>query len=121
MKEGSMRIRFFLYGCVAGVLLSALLITIFPRLALYAPHIFARDPFLATLSVEFSKGTISFEQFRLISVGESEGLILGKLGKPYDKTSQGKWIYFRDDGWVVTLTFANGRVSFIQDERVFAL
>lgn len=121
MKKDYMRVRFFLYGCVAGVLLSALLITLFPRLALYAPHVFARDRFLASLSVEFSKGAITFEQFRLISIGESEALILGKLGKPYDKTSQGKWIYFRDDGWVVTLTFANGRVSFIQDERVFAL
>ncbi len=63
--------------------------------------------------------TISFEQFRLISIGDSETKILSRLGEPYRLTPNSpNWIYNRDDGFVVTLTIVNGKVFSIRDEKV---
>jgi hypothetical protein len=63
--------------------------------------------------------TITFEQFRMLSTGMSEAEILATAGQPFDRNSQGGWIYFRDDGYVVTLTFVSGKVFRIDDTKIF--
>jgi hypothetical protein len=76
-------------------------------------------------------GQITFEQFRMLSRGMTEGQVLSKLGSPISKTtlsctaekSQGQagstttvvcpilWTYTMPEGWVADLTFIAGRLA----------
>lgn len=81
--------------------------------------------------VEAQAGQISFEQFRMLARGMTEGQVLIKLGQPINKTtlscteerSHGPagstttvvcpvlWTYAMPDGWIADLTFLAGRLT----------
>ena len=84
-------------------------------------------------------GQITFEQFRMLSTGMTEGQVLVKIGAPLSKvtlsctaaseqlSSQGRvttitcpalWTYSMDDGWTGDLTFVSGRLVDIQNTKI---
>lgn len=76
--------------------------------------------FLKTLShlTGLEQGTITYEQFKKLSTGMSEATVLATVREPYDKTTEGQWVYFRNDGYVVTLWFEKGKLRRINDFKV---
>lgn len=76
--------------------------------------------FLKSLSqiTGLEKGTITYGEFKQLSRGMNEAVVLAITREPYDKTPQGRWIYFRDDGYVVTLWFEKGKVHRINEYKV---
>jgi hypothetical protein len=64
------------------------------------------------------RGTITADQFGRLSSGMSEKLVLASAHEPYLKTAKGQWIYIRDDGSVVSLWFAGGKISKIQEVKI---
>jgi len=76
--------------------------------------------FLKTLSkmMELEKGAITYGQFQRLSAGMSETAVLASMSEPYEKTPQGQWVYFRNDGYVVTLAFVKGKLRSINEFKV---
>jgi hypothetical protein len=83
-------------------------------------------------------GDITFEQFRMLSTGMTEGQVLAKIGTPASKatlacmatnerlspqdrvttvTCPSLWTYTMSDGWTADLTFASGRLVDIQNTK----
>jgi len=48
----------------------------------------------------------------------SDSTVLATVREPYDKTTPGRWIYFRNDGYVVTLWFEKGKLRRINEVKV---
>ncbi len=78
--------------------------------------------FLKTLSkmTGLEKGAITYGQFRKLSTGMSETAVLATAREPYDKNTEGRWVYFRDDGSVVTLSFEKGKLRRINEFNVLS-
>jgi len=76
--------------------------------------------FLKSLSqiTGLEKGTITYSQFKQLSPGMSDVTVLVTAREPYDKTTPGRWVYFRDDGYVVTLWFEKGKLRRINEVKV---
>jgi len=77
------------------------------------------------------RGAISFEKFRLLSVGMNEGEVLGIAGEPaytYKLTCDvsitlgascpKRWVFNYDDNWAVELTIIGGRVINVTNYRL---
>ena len=84
-----------------------------------------------TAAAQAQPGQITFEQFRMLTRGWTEGQVLSKLGQPMNRTtlsctgerSQGSagstttvvcpvlWTYTMPDGWTADLTFLAGRLA----------
>jgi hypothetical protein len=77
-----------------------------------------------------SPGDITFEKFRQISSGMTEGEVLRLAGEPADKYNLNcdlsitpvvscpkVWVYYYEDKWVAELTFVSGRVTRINNYR----
>ena len=71
-----------------------------------------------------SPGQITFETFRLISAGMTREEVVKLAGPPTAETYFGcltcsnRWLYNRDDGWLVEVTFSNyGQVARVTSER----
>ena len=84
-------------------------------------------------------GQITFEQFRMLSTGMTEGQVLVKIGAPLSKvtlsctaaseklspqdrvttvTCPALWTYGMGDGWTGDLTFVAGRLVDIQNTKI---
>lgn len=83
------------------------------------------------VAAQAQPGQISFEQFRMLTRGLTEGQVISKLGQPINKTtlsctaekSQGTagstttvvcpqlWTYTMPEGWTADLTFLAGRLT----------
>ena len=83
------------------------------------------------VAAQAQPGLITFEQFRMLSRGWTEGQVISKLGQPINKTtlscigekSQGQagstttvvcpvlWTYTMPEGWAADLTFLAGRLT----------
>ncbi len=76
--------------------------------------------FLQSLSriTGLEKGTITYGQFSQLSPGMSDVTVLATAREPYDKTTPGRWVYFRNDGYVVTLWFEKGKLRRINEVKV---
>jgi len=76
--------------------------------------------FLKSLSqiTGLEKGTITYGQFSQLSPGMSDVTVLATAREPYDKTTPGRWVYFRNDGYVVTLWFEKGKLRRINEVKV---
>ena len=77
------------------------------------------------------QGQIDFQTFRLLSVGMSEGEVLGLAGPPaheYKLTCDfslnflvscpKRWVYSSQDDWIIELTLLRGRLANINNTRV---
>lgn len=83
-------------------------------------------------------GAITFEQFRMLSTGMTEGQVLAKIGAPASQvtlsctatserlspqdrvttvTCPTLWTYTMGDGWTGDLTFTSGRLVDIQNTK----
>jgi hypothetical protein len=69
-------------------------------------------------------GQITFETFRMISTGMTREEVVKLAGPPTAETYRGclhcsmRWIYNRDDGWIVEVTFSEyGQVARVTSER----
>ena len=76
--------------------------------------------FLKSLSqiTGLEKGTITYGQFKQLSTGMSDSTVLATVREPYDKATPGRWVYFRNDGYVVTLWFEKGKLRRINEVKV---
>ena len=76
--------------------------------------------FLKSLSkmTGLEKGAITYGQFRNLSTGMSETAVLATAREPYDRNTEGRWVYFRDDGSVVTLSFEKGKLRRINPDAL---
>jgi hypothetical protein len=84
-------------------------------------------------------GQITFEQFRMLSTGMTEGQVLVKVGAPLSKvtlsctatseklspqdrvttvTCPALWTYSLGDGWTGDLTFLSGRLVDIDNTKI---
>lgn len=70
------------------------------------------------------QGKTDFETFRMISVGMTREEVFTLAGPPTADTYKGclicshRWIYNRDDGWVVEVTFSEfGQVARVTSDR----
>jgi hypothetical protein len=77
------------------------------------------------------RGTIEFEQFRLLSVGMSESEVRGVAGEPASTymlscdlsvtlgiSCPKRWVYNYSDKWVAEVTIAGGRVTEVTNFRL---
>jgi hypothetical protein len=75
-------------------------------------------------------GVITFEKFRQVSSGMTEGEVSGLAGQPADKYNLNcdlsvtpvvscpkVWVYYYEEKWVAELTFVSGRVTKINNYR----
>ena len=74
-------------------------------------------------------GQITFEQFRMLSTGMTEGQVLAKVGPPASRfvtsciltqqmvTCPTIWTYIMADGWTGDLTFSAGRLVDIKNTK----
>ncbi len=83
----------------------------------------------APRSVQRQAGQVSFEQFRMLSTGMTEGQVLAKVGSPASRfvtscivtaqmvTCPTIWTYLLGDGWTADLTFSAGRLTDIRNTK----
>jgi hypothetical protein len=74
-------------------------------------------------------GQITFEQFRMLSTGMTEGQVLAQVGSPDSRfvtsciltqqmvTCPTIWTYIMPDGWTADLTFSAGRLVDIRNTK----
>jgi hypothetical protein len=74
-------------------------------------------------------GEMTFEKFRMLSTGMTEGQVLAKVGSPSSRfvtsciltaqvvTCPTIWTYLLGDGWTADLIFANGRLQKIDQTK----
>ncbi len=74
-------------------------------------------------------GEITFQQFRMLARGLTEGQVLSKLGSPISRTVLSctlqnrtvvcpeRWTYTMPDGWTADLTFIAGQLSEYNNSR----
>lgn len=74
-------------------------------------------------------GEMTFEKFRMLSTGMTEGQVLTKVGSPASRfvtscvltnqtvTCPTIWTYLLADGWTADLTFAVGRLVDIKNTK----
>lgn len=74
-------------------------------------------------------GQITFEQFRMLGRGMTEGQVLMKLGSPIVSSTIScqlsnrvvvcpvRWTYAMPDGWVADLVFISGQLSEFNNSR----
>jgi hypothetical protein len=72
-------------------------------------------------AIQRQAGQVTFEQFRMLSTGMTEGQVLAKVGSPASRfvtscvltqqtvTCPTIWTYILADGWTADLTFSAGR------------
>jgi len=53
---------------------------------------------------------MTFEQYRMLSVGMTERAVIMEAGVPESYAPSGAWLYHRDDGTLVSLTIIDGRL-----------
>jgi len=83
--------------------------------------------------LEVPPGGITFETFRLLSTGMTEGEVLGQAGSPEHTyaitcdisvniavSCSKRWVYhyLTDNQWIVELTFVRGRVTAVDNFRI---
>lgn len=81
------------------------------------------------LSGQRQPGQLTFEQFRILSTGMTEGQVLAKVGSPASQfttscvltyrtvTCPTIWTYLLGDGWTADLTFSAGRLVDIRNTK----
>jgi len=63
-------------------------------------------------------GKIDFETFRMISTGMTREELLKLAGPPAGVRNEMVWVYYRDDGWLVEVTFSKfGQVASVTSAR----
>jgi flavin-dependent dehydrogenase len=60
---------------------------------------------------------MTFEQYRLLSEGMTQLEVEALAGKPDDVLPAGAWLYDRDDGYLVGLTWADGRLARVDESK----
>src|SRR2546422_11427123 len=77
--------------------------------------------FLKSLSqiTGLEKGTITYGQFKQLSPGMSDVTVLDTASETYDKTTPGRRVYFRNDGYVVTLSFEKAKLPRLNEIKIW--
>ena len=80
-------------------------------------------------SAPIPPGQISFEQFRMLNRGMTDGQVLAKIGSPMSRSVLScvvqtrtlvcpeRWTYGMEDGWVASLVFIAGQLSEFSNAR----
>jgi hypothetical protein len=63
---------------------------------------------------------VTFQQFRLLSPGISMLEVFATAGQPDHEIGQNHWMYERDDGYLVDVSFVQGVVVRIDETKRLA-